>query len=785
MSYGTPGIPSSPPFIVTGTPSDGDVPTSDGAGGIAWEAGGGGGGGSGLAVVGTPYPGAKPRYNAEASPAEYTVDRWITDRIFDAADYGASGDSRQAVTSGSTAAGTSVTLASGQGAMFREGNHLVIPFAGAASTFAAVTPETPTLFTGGTAGATTVNISYSAMDGNGGYSPPSVAGAITTANATLSDSNYLTYWHRTTRLAGESVSFTAAASYVVVDWAGLEYTVMVVQVSSTGTLPAGLSASTYYWLRSQKTVPDPQRWSIHATHRDAVANVNPIAVDAGSGTHTITRYEEADGYVYFGRGTSNRFAIRRKSGAPNAFFVTFQAGGYTNAVAADIGRSVVYGGSARGTLRWYDNTARTWVVEMGNDAQSNYFPAASAVTITGGTGVGTTTGNAEEVHVLVDAGDTSAAYDHRTFAYRASTVYEEGDLVLSPFSASGVWYEVDATYDDRTSHSSAPTFDATLNNFTVDGGAALRFRRLNQIIPVAEPAGTLPQTYFGEVTAVATDTLTITPSTTSTVASGSMVAHNDFPATKTAFDALLSNGGGELFISGDHDWFTDAIGGNSWTARPGGAINWSLFGLAPSGTSLNRFRLRFGNGTTVRHRPLDVPALIYATSDQEGGCSLFNFVTAFRPEIDFAGGRLLCIPACEPGAEHDSSINTLLVASSTQGGSVNDVSQAPKMRDGTIAGFSGLGAFTNQVSAGSGLLCQDVHVRFSMGGGHDSGYSASSAGTFIRGSFEGVRRWGSTTCYTATSTLDPFHAHGVYFKNVRGDGLRLRSLQKFRNWRHW
>jgi hypothetical protein len=66
--------------------------------------------------------------------------------------------------------------------------------------------------------------------------------------------------------------------------------------------------------------------------------------------------------------------------------LSFAASGYTNAVVGDIGKIVVVATSgATGTLIAYDNTAKTWRIQTADD-----FYAGEAVSITTGTGAGTT-----------------------------------------------------------------------------------------------------------------------------------------------------------------------------------------------------------------------------------------------------------------------------------------------------------------------------------------------------------------------------------------------------------
>ncbi len=69
------------------------------------------------------------------------------------------------------------------------------------------------------------------------------------------------------------------------------------------------------------------------------------------------------------------------------YLLTMQAGGYTNAVAGDIGKTVT-DGTRSGVLLAYDNTLRKWWVRRGTATAW-----AGACTITTGTGAGTITGS--------------------------------------------------------------------------------------------------------------------------------------------------------------------------------------------------------------------------------------------------------------------------------------------------------------------------------------------------------------------------------------------------------
>jgi len=79
--------------------------------------------------------------------------------------------------------------------------------------------------------------------------------------------------------------------------------------------------------------------------------------------------------------------------------LTFQAGGYVNAVDADIGLAVLGGTSGdTGTLVSYDNTAREWVISPTDS--DDIFDVSEVVAVTLGTGTGTTTGAATVVTIV-------------------------------------------------------------------------------------------------------------------------------------------------------------------------------------------------------------------------------------------------------------------------------------------------------------------------------------------------------------------------------------------------
>jgi hypothetical protein len=193
MSHGTPGIPSNPPFIPTGTPNDGDVPTSDGAGGIAWEPGGGGGG---ITYDGTVTDGQVPVYDDTANeyiptlagapvysvknPISYDAAWWRAARMVRAA-----GTNLQ--TTGTISSGTSsLSVASATG--WARGHGIYIVGAGAAHGLTA--PAAPNVTAQGTSGATSRDYRIAALSGSGGWTECGTITTITDGNATLSTTNF-------------------------------------------------------------------------------------------------------------------------------------------------------------------------------------------------------------------------------------------------------------------------------------------------------------------------------------------------------------------------------------------------------------------------------------------------------------------------------------------------------------------------------------------------------------------------------------------------------------------
>ncbi|MEL6853814.1 MAG: hypothetical protein AAFO83_01755 [Cyanobacteria bacterium J06607_13] len=114
--------------------------------------------------------------------------------------------------------------------------------------------------------------------------------------------------------------------------------------------------------------------------------------------------------------------------------LSFQSGGYTNAIATDIGEPVVGGTTGdSGVLLDYDNLARKWWVRVDDATPStgDTFDQGEVISITGGTGAGTTAGasaTGEDLWTCVQTAGAVAAGS--PYIYRGS-LSSLGSKILS------------------------------------------------------------------------------------------------------------------------------------------------------------------------------------------------------------------------------------------------------------------------------------------------------------------------------------------------------------------
>lgn len=246
-------------------------------------------------------------------------------------------------------------------------------------------------------------------------------------------------------------------------------------------------------------------------------------------------------YYITGRSSTqaNRSIIFRKNRATNAYRLTFQAGGYTNAVQSDIGKTVTRGTST-GILVSFDNTNRIWYVSptiYGTDT----FSATGATTIGSGTGAGTTTATAA-AHFIKDTGDTSAhTVGEISLARRASTEYWPGDIIVHPLSPTGQAYvcsrvvPIASQYPNTSSTATGSlTLGTTIGTEYQDGD--IFWLPIPGTFPVDEPTTAVQNVLLTTISDISGTTVTMAANATTAVTS-QVVMHNEWSALRAAVDA--------------------------------------------------------------------------------------------------------------------------------------------------------------------------------------------------------------------------------------------------------
>lgn len=118
-----------------------------------------------------------------------------------------------------------------------------------------------------------------------------------------------------------------------------------------------------------------------------------IDVKDGISSPSLTEFQQplslpAQIPIYYRNGVNGNWRVSKVKQ-----IATLQAGGYVNCVLSDIGKTVLIGGVASGALLWFDNTNRKWLIDYWTSPPAVPIPNASALTISTGTGSGTTTGS--------------------------------------------------------------------------------------------------------------------------------------------------------------------------------------------------------------------------------------------------------------------------------------------------------------------------------------------------------------------------------------------------------
>lgn len=132
-------------------------------------------------------------------------------------------------------------------------------------------------------------------------------------------------------------------------------------------------------------------YSYLADYMDDVGTMDDEPVMAAQTPNEFTLingwFIDDDSYGYLYDGSIRSIGLDAATYTDGVYRITLQAGGYVNAVAGDIGKTVT-DGTRTGTLLAFNNTTRKWWVRRGSGTAW-----AGALTITSGTGAGTITGS--------------------------------------------------------------------------------------------------------------------------------------------------------------------------------------------------------------------------------------------------------------------------------------------------------------------------------------------------------------------------------------------------------
>lgn len=271
-----PGVPSVAPFPVSGTKVDGYVPTVQADLTVAWEAQAGGG--SGLTVTGTPIYGETVGFND-------FDDTWVPQKpgagVFPVKAYGASGRSDISTTGTVSSSSTALTLAAAT--TFAKGNYIAIVGAGATHGIAA--PSKPVIVGGGAVAFTvnaTSNITTLGSTKVVSVAEPVNASSTTTLPAGLSATTYYWCWADTWTTNATSNIITLGSSQAgLAAGEGLK-------PETTNTLPSGTSAGTFvYWTYADVVTVNTGSDVVTTTiSQPGIANGDPVRFEATTSTPT-------------------------------------------------------------------------------------------------------------------------------------------------------------------------------------------------------------------------------------------------------------------------------------------------------------------------------------------------------------------------------------------------------------------------------------------------------------------------------------------------------------------
>jgi hypothetical protein len=359
--------------------------------------------------------------------------------VYSPVSYGAAGTLNQSTLNGEETSGeTSIALTAGHGTNWAIGNHVIIPKAGPAHQWAAVTPTAPTVTNGGNV---TFTCAHSTTDliTVASYQPWIANGAEVKVYATTSlptvggiayadgDSWFLRLGTHQNTFSVHPTALDATNNTNTVNFDG----------AGSGTLsmsPVGATSVSYRLVcnsgaggRTVQSAAASTSTSV-AISGLCLGAYNTLwwdAVDDGAGNYV-------HGYEIYGR-TDDHF-LTAINAVPNSRKIVCQAGGYTNFAPTDIGQQVYVPSVFRGELMAYDNATRTLIVKVNTAGESGLVNGA---TISCGEGAGTITGTPTFCYSWKDCGDSETEYDYRTWVWR--TGVEQQRIQISGTPTGGTY----------------------------------------------------------------------------------------------------------------------------------------------------------------------------------------------------------------------------------------------------------------------------------------------------------------------------------------------------------
>ena len=236
------------------------------------------------------------------------------------------------------------------------------------------------------------------------------------------------------------------------------------------------SAGTFYTVRALYSLDMDLADELGATALPGYA-AYPTAFSAQTPTDITLKdgtYLTEDSYLHLNGGS-----IQTSGYDGEIYRLTFNASGYTNAVAGDIFKTVVQGGN-NATLLYYNNTTRVWMVRKGTGTLTNN----TATTITAGTGAGTT---ATSGGVVTGEDGWANLFVLGTVSHHEGTYLEQDgipiDLVTAGYYASAPSSAIDILLQIRKAGS------------LIDSGVAIVYNRVNRDLANSIDSSTTGDTY--------------------------------------------------------------------------------------------------------------------------------------------------------------------------------------------------------------------------------------------------------------------------------------------------